>query len=204
MQIYEDLTHDDPCGGTSEPHGLAELFFFSPFFKREAASITHQASCAQWLGCACNFLSDTISLMLFRPSLLTELVRCHPAAKTPSLLLAARQFQSSRAVLRDDSIIKKVVVLAMPMLSPTMTEGSLLRWLKDEGDQLDPYDLVFELETESLTEDAYKVGDFAGIGPVLLCSATRSPFHMLFDTVVLGHLILPFGEQAKSACRLSV
>ena len=52
----------------------------------------------------------------------------------------------------------------MPMLSPTITEGSLLQWLKRAGDQLEPNDLVFELETESLTEDAYKVGDFAGNG----------------------------------------
>ena len=102
--------------------------------------------------------------MLFRPSLLTALVRCQPAVKFASPLLAARQFQSSRAVFGDDSVTKKVVVLTMPMLSPTMTEGSLLRWLKAEGDQLNPYDLVFELETESLTEDAYKVGDFAGKG----------------------------------------
>ena len=61
----------------------------------------------------------------------------------------------------------------MPMLSPTMTEGSLLQWLKHAGDRLEPYDLVFELETESLTDDAYKVGDFAGSGQ--LCGYTTPP-----------------------------
>ena len=57
---------------------------------------------------------------------------------------------------------KKVIVIAMPMLSPTMTEGSLLSWTKQSGEQVEPYDLVFELETESLTEEAYRMGDFEG------------------------------------------
>ena len=57
---------------------------------------------------------------------------------------------------------KKVIVVAMPMLSPTMTEGSLLSWMKQSGDQVEPYDLLFELETESLTEEAYRMGDFEG------------------------------------------
>ena len=48
------------------------------------------------------------------------------------------------------------------MLSPTMTEGALLGWYKKVGDQVEPYELLFELETESLTEEAYRVGDFAG------------------------------------------
>ena len=95
--------------------------------------------------------------MLLRQALLTA------AARASGLTGAARQFQTCRSVSADDSVAKKVVVLAMPMLSPTMSEGSLLRWVKDETEQLNPYDLVFELETESLTEDAYKMGDFAGM-----------------------------------------
>ena len=43
-----------------------------------------------------------------------------------------------------------------------MTDGSLLRWTKEVGDEIESYDLLFELETESLTEEAYRVGDFAG------------------------------------------
>lgn len=79
-------------------------------------------------------------------------------------------------MFEDDCNSDQITVLTMPMLSPTMTEASLLRWLKSAGDQLEPYDLVFELETESLTEDAYKVGDFAGthaiyrmLPPLSLC-----------------------------------
>ena len=56
----------------------------------------------------------------------------------------------------------RVIVLTMPMLSPTMTEASLSGWAKKQGQVIDPYDLVYELETETLTEEAYRMGDFAG------------------------------------------
>lgn len=98
--------------------------------------------------------------MLFRRSLLTALARFQP--DIGSARSGVRWLQTGHTAFTDDTHCKHFTVLTMPMLSPTMTEGSLLQWLKHAGDQLEPYDLVFELETESLTEDAYKVGDFAG------------------------------------------
>ena len=56
----------------------------------------------------------------------------------------------------------RVIVVTLPMLSPSMTQGSLSGWAKNQGDVVEPYDLVYELETETLTEEAYRVGDFAG------------------------------------------
>lgn len=56
----------------------------------------------------------------------------------------------------------RVIILTLPMLSPTMTQGSLSGWAKNPGDVVEPYDLVYELETETLTEEAYRMGDFAG------------------------------------------
>lgn len=107
------------------------------------------------------------ALMLCRRKLLTALVRLQPnIERLTGSVGAVRRFQSCRAVFEDDCNSNKITVLTMPMLSPTMMEGSLSRWLKAAGDQLEPYDLVFELETESLTEDAYKVGDFAGINAI--------------------------------------
>lgn len=100
--------------------------------------------------------------MLCRRKLLTALVPLQPGTGFTRPVGAVRWLQSCRAVFDSDSNGSQVTVLTMPKLSPTMTEGSLLQWLKSEGDQLEPYDLVFELETESLTEDAYKLGDFAG------------------------------------------
>lgn len=99
--------------------------------------------------------------MLFRRSVLNALARLQHVSAQRSL----RAVRCLHAIAADDIDHKQVIVLTMPMLSPTMTDGSLLHWLKDTGDQLEPYDLVFELETESLTENAYKVGDFAGSSP---------------------------------------
>ena len=55
-----------------------------------------------------------------------------------------------------------VCIVAMPQLSPTMTHGNVRKWAKGEGEPLEQYELLFDLDTDSLTEDAYKVGDFEG------------------------------------------
>ena len=97
-------------------------------------------------------------------SLLLSLLRLHvsPNLGLPQAL-PGRLFHGSNAFYDGAEARKKVVVIAMPMLSPTMTEGSLLSWMKQSGDQVEPYDLLFELETESLTEEAYRMGDFEGV-----------------------------------------
>jgi len=43
------------------------------------------------------------------------------------------------------------ITLLMPALSPTMTEGTLGRWLKQEGDQVEPGDIIAEIETDKAT-----------------------------------------------------
>ena len=40
----------------------------------------------------------------------------------------------------------------MPTMSPLMTEGRLIDWKHRVGDQVDAFDLVCDVETESLTE----------------------------------------------------
>lgn len=42
-------------------------------------------------------------------------------------------------------------VLGMPLLSPTMSKGTIVRWLVSEGDMLKPGDSVFEVETDKAT-----------------------------------------------------
>jgi pyruvate dehydrogenase E1 component beta subunit len=41
--------------------------------------------------------------------------------------------------------------LKMPALSPTMEEGTLARWLKSEGDAIEPGDVLAEIETDKAT-----------------------------------------------------
>ena len=39
----------------------------------------------------------------------------------------------------------------MPALSPTMTEGRITEWLKKEGEEFAPGDLICEVETDKAT-----------------------------------------------------
>jgi len=39
------------------------------------------------------------------------------------------------------------IPVLMPALSPTMTEGSLAKWLKAEGDAIESGDVIAEIET---------------------------------------------------------
>jgi len=43
------------------------------------------------------------------------------------------------------------IELRMPALSPTMEEGTLARWLKKEGDEIEPGDVIAEIETDKAT-----------------------------------------------------
>ena len=47
--------------------------------------------------------------------------------------------------------------LLMPALSPTMKEGKLARWLKQEGDAINPGDVLAEIETDKATMEVEAV-----------------------------------------------
>jgi len=47
----------------------------------------------------------------------------------------------------------------MPALSPTMTEGKLARWLKAEGDHVQPGDALAEIETDKATMEVEAVDE---------------------------------------------
>ena len=36
----------------------------------------------------------------------------------------------------------------MPALSPTMTSGTIVKWLKKEGDEIEPGDALAEIQTD--------------------------------------------------------
>lgn len=38
--------------------------------------------------------------------------------------------------------------IKMPSLSPTMTEGKIVKWLKKEGDTISPGDVLCEIQTD--------------------------------------------------------
>ena len=49
--------------------------------------------------------------------------------------------------------------ILMPALSPTMTEGTLARWLVKEGDTIAAGDVIAEIETDKATMEVEAVDE---------------------------------------------
>lgn len=63
------------------------------------------------------------------------------------------------------------VNVLMPALSPTMTEGTLARWTKKEGDNVKAGDVIAEIETDKATMEVEAV-DEGRIGKILIAEGT--------------------------------
>jgi pyruvate dehydrogenase E2 component (dihydrolipoamide acetyltransferase) len=64
------------------------------------------------------------------------------------------------------------IKILMPALSPTMTEGNLAKWLKNEGDQIKSGDVIAEIETDKATMEVEAV-DEGTLGKILVPSGTE-------------------------------
>jgi pyruvate dehydrogenase E2 component (dihydrolipoamide acetyltransferase) len=62
--------------------------------------------------------------------------------------------------------------ILMPALSPTMTEGTLARWLKKEGDTISAGDVIAEIETDKATMEVEAV-DEGVLGKILVADGTE-------------------------------
>ncbi len=62
--------------------------------------------------------------------------------------------------------------ILMPALSPTMTEGTLARWLKKEGDTVKAGDVIAEIETDKATMEVEAV-DEGVLGKLLVADGTE-------------------------------
>ncbi len=65
------------------------------------------------------------------------------------------------------------IQVLMPALSPTMTEGTLAKWLKSEGDAVSSGDVIAEIETDKATMEVEAVDDGV-IGKLLIAEGTES------------------------------
>lgn len=65
------------------------------------------------------------------------------------------------------------VKILMPALSPTMTEGNLIKWLKKEGDTIKAGDLIAEIETDKATMEVEAV-DEGTLGKIVVPEGTES------------------------------
>ena len=63
--------------------------------------------------------------------------------------------------------------ILMPALSPTMKDGKLVKWLKKEGDQINPGDVLAEIETDKATMEVEAV-DKGILSKILVKEGTDS------------------------------
>ena len=61
--------------------------------------------------------------------------------------------------------------ILMPALSPTMTEGTLAKWVKKEGDDVKAGDVIAEIETDKATMEVEAV-DEGKLGKILVQAGT--------------------------------
>lgn len=65
------------------------------------------------------------------------------------------------------------IKVTMPALSPTMTEGTLATWLKNEGDTVEAGDVIAEIETDKATMEVEAV-DEGILGKILVNAGTQN------------------------------
>jgi len=80
------------------------------------------------------------------------------------------------------------IPVLMPALSPTMEEGTLLKWLVSEGDKVEAGDVIAEIETDKATMEVEAV-DEGTIGKLLMGEGTE---HIAVNKPIA--LILEEGE----------
>ena len=64
------------------------------------------------------------------------------------------------------------IEILMPALSPTMEEGNLAKWLKNEGDKVVAGDVIAEIETDKATMEVEAV-DEGTLGKILVAGRHR-------------------------------
>jgi pyruvate dehydrogenase E2 component (dihydrolipoamide acetyltransferase) len=101
--------------------------------------------------------------------------------------------------------------ILMPALSPTMTEGTLARWLKKEGDQVRSGDVLAEIETDKATMEVEAV-DEGVLGKILVADGTEGvkvndPIAILVDAgeaVPASAAPKPVGPTAPAAEKAAI
>jgi len=88
--------------------------------------------------------------------------------------------------------LSMAIEILMPALSPTMTEGNLVKWLKKEGDKIKPGEVIAEIETDKATMEV-ESADSGILGKIVVPAKS--------DGIGVNQLIailLEPGEDAKA------
>ncbi|MCB1534920.1 MAG: pyruvate dehydrogenase complex E1 component subunit beta, partial [Rhodoblastus sp.] len=83
--------------------------------------------------------------------------------------------------------------ILMPALSPTMEEGTLAKWLKNEGDTIKSGDIIAEIETDKATMEVEAV-DEGVLAKILIPAGTEAVKVNTPIAVIAGE-----GEDASAA-----
>lgn len=83
--------------------------------------------------------------------------------------------------------------IVMPALSPTMTEGTLARWLVGEGEAVSPGDVIAEIETDKATMEVEAV-DEGILGRIVIPDGTEN----VAVNAVIG-ILVEEGEDAPAS-----
>ena len=84
------------------------------------------------------------------------------------------------------------IQILMPALSPTMTDGKIVKWVKKEGDMVESGDVIAEIETDKATMEV-EAADEGTLGKILVAEGTEGvPVNQ-----VIG-LLLEDGEDASA------
>ena len=76
--------------------------------------------------------------------------------------------------------------LLMPALSPTMTEGTLSKWLIKEGQKVSPGDILAEVETDKATMEVEAI-DEGILARILVEEGTENvPVNKLIGVLMLN------------------
>jgi pyruvate dehydrogenase E2 component (dihydrolipoamide acetyltransferase) len=84
------------------------------------------------------------------------------------------------------------ITITMPALSPTMTEGTLAKWLVNEGDEIHAGDVIAEIETDKATMEVEAIDD-GTVGRLMVDAGTEN---VAVNTPIA--IILEEGEDASA------
>src|ERR1700743_1941424 len=95
--------------------------------------------------------------------------------------------------------------ILMPALSPTMTEGTLAKWHKKEGDSVAAGDVIAEIETDKATMEVEAV-DEGKIGKILIAEGTagvavNTPIAVLLEEGESAGTVKPAAAPAKTPAK---
>jgi pyruvate dehydrogenase E2 component (dihydrolipoamide acetyltransferase) len=82
------------------------------------------------------------------------------------------------------------IEIKMPALSPTMTEGNLAKWLKQEGDEVKAGDIIAEIETDKATMEV-EAADEGKMGKIIVPEGSEG--------VKVGEVIALLWEEGEDA-----